>query len=129
MTLLQHLNFFQSFRGGSVMLCQTSGMNNWALARESRIANDHRCARGIYSLLMSRLSARICTPPRREKYTPPPQINSHTPKESWKNVRNFFSINFTHQLYFYNKINWNQSIFKKFACGGQYFSFTFNSSE
>ena len=29
-------------------------------------------------------------PPPREKYTPPPQINSHTPKESWKNFRNFF---------------------------------------
>ena len=49
----------------------------------------HRCARGTQRLLKSRLTARICTPPQREKYTPP-QINSHPPKEFWKNFRIFF---------------------------------------
>ena len=73
---------------------------------------NHRCARGTYSLLMSRLKARICTPPQREKNTPPPQINSHPHKEFWKNIQ-FFSINFTCWLYFLTKFNWNKSIFKK----------------
>ena len=68
---------------------------------------------------MSRLTARICTPPPREKYTPPLK-SIDTPQGILEKFSKFFSINFTHQLYFYNKINWNKSIFKKLACGGQY---------
>ena len=59
--------------------------------RQSNYSSNgiHRCARGPYGLLMRRLKARIYTPPRREKNTPPPQINSHPLKEFWKNFRIF----------------------------------------
>ena len=40
---------------------------------------------------MRRLKPRIYTPPRREKNTPPPQINLHPPRNS----RNFFGFFFT----------------------------------
>ena len=56
-----------------------------------KVVQYHRCARGIYSLLMSRLTARICTPPRREKYTPPPQINLHPPRNPGKIFEIFFN--------------------------------------
>ena len=52
---------------------------------------EHRCARGTYGLLMRRLKPRIYTPPRREKNTPPPQINLHPPRNS----RIFFGFFFT----------------------------------
>ena len=71
----------------------------------------HRCARGPYGLLMRRQKARIYTPPRREKNTPPTQINSHPLKEFWKNFR-IFSINLCVSCISFSRFNWNKSIFK-----------------
>ena len=52
---------------------------------------NHRCARGIYSLLMSRLMARICTPPQREKYTPPLKSIHTPPRNPGKMFEIFFN--------------------------------------
>ena len=76
------------------------------------VKRNHRCARGPYGLLMRRLKARICTPPRRGKNTPPPQINSHPLKEFWKNFR-IFSINLYVSCISFSKFIWNKSISKE----------------
>ena len=76
---------------------------------------------------MRRLKPRIYTPPRREKNTPPPQINLHPPKK-FENFFGFFYKFYVSCIYF-TKFNWNKSFFKKkFACGGQYCFFDQNNA-
>ena len=57
----------------------------------NQLGGEHRCARGTYGLLMSSLTARICTPPQREKYTPPLKSIYTPPRNPGKIFEIFFN--------------------------------------